>query len=170
MSNSRLTGASFIVLGLLELLGRATPYDLKQIAKDSIFDFWSVPHTRIYTECERLTKAGLLEESREKTGRRRRFYKLTSRGRKALEEWRSEPTEELYENVRDLSTLKLFFGSDPQALATAQLKAHKQRLSAYLQIDRSNPDIPPGMFLALDLGINQERAFVRFWSRLARGE
>jgi PadR family transcriptional regulator, regulatory protein AphA len=165
MSSPRLTETSYIVLGLLDAAAEeATPYDLKQIAEVSVFNFWSIPHTQLYTECERLSEAGLLSERRETTGRRRRFYKLTSQGRKALEEWRSEPTEQLYE-ARDLGTLKLFFGSDPKPLAAAQLKAHKAKLKE-LEEARETPDVPAGMRLAVDLGINQERAFVRFWSRL----
>lgn len=166
MSTPRLTETSYIVLGLLDATaGEATPYDLKQIAEVSVFNFWSVPHTQIYTECERLAEAGLLRERRETTGRRRRFYKLTPQGRKALEAWRAEPTEQLYE-ARDLGTLKLFFGSDPKPLAAAQLRAHKAKLKE-LEEAQKTPDVPAGMRLAIELGLNQERALVRFWSRLA---
>jgi DNA-binding PadR family transcriptional regulator len=79
MSNLRMTETSYIVLGLLELAEPATPYDLKQFAQRSVFNFWSIPHTQIYTECERLARAGLLDERREESGRRRRIYTLTTR-------------------------------------------------------------------------------------------
>lgn len=165
MSTPRLTETSYIVLGLLEVAGEATPYDLKQVAEVSVFNFWSIPHTQIYTECGRLGEAGLLTERRETTGRRRRFYKLAATGRKALEDWRAEPTEQLYE-TRDLGTLKLFFGSDPKPLAAAQLAAHKRKLKE-LEEASEVPEVPPGMRLAIELGLNQERAFVRFWTRLS---
>jgi len=80
---------SFIVLGLLERLEPATPYDLKQMAQLSTFNFWSVPHTQIYTECARLADAGMLSEEHEQTGRRRRIYRLTASGRKELAGWRA---------------------------------------------------------------------------------
>ncbi len=102
----RLTETSYIVLGLVEFAEPATPYDLKQIAQLSTVEFWSVPHTQLYTECARLAREGLLSEQREQTGRRRRIYSLTKAGRQALRDWLAEPTDELYE-VRDPGTLKL---------------------------------------------------------------
>src|SRR5258707_9783392 len=92
MSTARLTETSYILLGLLERLGQATPYDLKQLAQVSTVNFWTVPHTQIYTECGRLAEAGLLEEQRESTGRRRRLYELTEQGREAPEAWRAHPS------------------------------------------------------------------------------
>ncbi len=165
MSSPRLTETSYIVLGLLDLSEPATPYDLKQFAQMSVFNFWPIPHTQIYTECARLAEAGLLDESREENGRRRRFYKLTKRGRKALEEWRAEATERMFEG-RDLAALKLFFGTDPAALAETQLEAHKARLKE-LETYAAFPKLPQGIRLTTELGINQEKALVRFWSRLA---
>src|ERR1700712_169822 len=84
-SSPRLTATSYIVLGLLEQGEPATPYDLKQFAQLSTNNFWSVPHTQLYTECARLAAEGLLDERQEQTGRRRRIYRLTKRGRDALE-------------------------------------------------------------------------------------
>lgn len=164
--DTRLTETSYIVLGLIEQLGPATPYDLKRMAQISTFNFWAVPHTQLYTECARLADEGLLSEQREQTGRRRRIYSLTRRGREALADWLGEPTEE-FEEVRDPATLKLFFGGDPARLATAQLAAHTRRLRAYEELFEQLPDAPSGWRLALDSGIGHERESVRFWSRLA---
>jgi DNA-binding PadR family transcriptional regulator len=160
-----MTETSYIVLGLLDLNEPATPYDLKQLAKLTVFNFWSVPHTQIYTECERLADAGLLDESREEGGRRRRFYKVTKRGREELERWRGETTDRTYEG-RDLAALKLFFGTDPRALAEVQLEVHRRRLDE-MEGTLAFPGMPEGIRLVTELGINQERALVRFWSRLA---
>src|ERR1700736_6825001 len=167
MSSPRLTETSYIVLGLIAQVGPATPYDLKRLAQVSTVNFWSVPHTQLYSECERLAGEGLLSERREQSGRRRRIYRLTERGRQALERWLSEPTGEL-EQVRDPATLKLFLGGDPQQLASAQLKAHEEQLEAYEQIYANFvPDAPRGWRLALEVGIGHEREFIRFWSKLA---
>src|SRR3984885_11960305 len=127
-SAPRLPATSYIMLGRLARGGTATPYDLKQIAQLSTNNFWAVPHTQLYTECARLAAEGLLDERQEETGRRRRMYRLTRRGREALDAWRSEPASDLYE-LRDAATLKLFFGGDPATLAAAQLQAHKGRLA-----------------------------------------
>lgn len=165
MSSPRLTETSYIVLGLLEQAQPATPYDLKQLAQLSTNYFWAVPHTQLYTECARLAGEGLLDETQEQTGRRRRTYRLTARGRRLLEQWRSESSEELYE-LRDISTLKLFFGGDPTILAASQLAAHKARLKHYERLRSDFPEAPRGQLLALECGIGHEREFIRFWSRL----
>jgi PadR family transcriptional regulator, regulatory protein AphA len=162
---TRLTETSYIVLGLLDLNEPATPYDLKQFAKVSIFRAWPVPHSQIYSECARLAEEGLLDEKREEEGRRRRFYKLTAGGRKALERWRGETTDRTYEG-RSLSALKLFLGTDPVALAEAQLPVHRERLRE-LEANAAYPALPEGIRLTTELGINQERALIRFWSRIA---
>ncbi len=165
MSNLRLTDTSYAVLGLLDSCGPSTPYQLKQIAQESIFHFWTIPHTQLYTECARLADAGLLEEHREETGRRRRVYRLSSSGRKALGEWRADPRAELYE-LRDPGLLKLFFGSDPRAVAAAQLGQHEQRLRRYNQL--LSDELPEGPRLALEAGIGHEKEYIRFWTRLTR--
>jgi PadR family transcriptional regulator AphA len=162
----RLTATSYIVLGLLEQGEPATPYDLKQIAQVSTNNFWSVPHTQLYTECARLATEGLLDEEQEQTGRRRRVYRLTKRGRDALEAWRDEPATDLYE-LRDAATLKLFFGGDPAKLAATQLQAHKRRLAEYEELRKGVDALPEGQRLALECGLGHEREFVRFWSRIA---
>jgi PadR family transcriptional regulator AphA len=165
----RLTPTSYIVLGMLEQGEPATPYDLKQIAQVSTNNFWSVPHTQLYTECARLAVEGLLDEHQEQTGRRRRVYRLTARGRAALEAWRDEPASELYE-LRDAATLKLFFGGDPAKLAATQLQAHKRRLAEYEQLRKGVDALPEGQRLALECGLGHEREFIRFWSRVAARE
>jgi PadR family transcriptional regulator, regulatory protein AphA len=166
MSNPRMTETSFIVLGLLELAEEATPYTLKQIAQRSVFNFWSVPHTQIYTECERLAKAGLLDERREEGGRRRRIYTLTKLGRKTLEAWRNEPTSQIYE-VRDPGVLKLFFGGDPAKIAHSQSEMHQRKLEEFERAEAEIEGGPLGPRLALELGITHQREFTRIWSELA---
>jgi len=111
----RLTPISFIVLGLLSWVQKATPYELKQMAA-SLSDLWSVQHTQLYGEPARLAKAGYLTEQQEATGRRRKTYALTTKGRKALSEWLTGPTSAFTE-LRDPGLLKLYFGADPQVVA-----------------------------------------------------
>jgi DNA-binding PadR family transcriptional regulator len=165
VSSPRLTETSYIVLGMIEQAQPATAYDLKQFAQLSTNYFWSVPHTQLYTECARLAEEGLLDASQEQSGRRRRTYRLTERGREALQRWRGEASADLYE-LRDISTLKLFFGGAPALLAASQLAAHKERLKTYERIHAEIPDAPRGQLLALECGIGHEREFIRFWSRL----
>jgi len=163
----RLTETSYIVLGLLEQGEPATPYDLKQIAQVSTNNFWTVPHTQLYTECARLASEGLLHERQEETGRRRRIYRLTKRGRELLEQWRSEPATTEHYEMRDAATLKLFFGGDPAKLASTQIAAHRRRLELCEQLVASLPEAQRGPRTAIECGIGHEREFIRFWERLA---
>jgi DNA-binding PadR family transcriptional regulator len=163
----RLTPTSYIVLGLVELSGEATPYDLKQAVAATLGNFWSLQHAQLYSETERLASGGYLSERREQSGRRRRRYSLTDAGRRALADWRRTPTEDLYE-LRDLGLLKLFFGADPVALAEVQLGAHERKLAEYEAFRRlDSGDGPRGPWLALESGIGHEREWIRFWSKLA---
>jgi PadR family transcriptional regulator, regulatory protein AphA len=167
LSTPRLSDTSYAVLGLLDLFEPATPYQLKQIAQVSIFHFWSIPHTQLYTECARLAEAGLLDERREESGRRRRVYRLSAAGRKALRAWRADPNTDLYE-LRDPGLLKLFCGADPASLAEAQVERHERRLHSYQEL-LDQTDMSDGMRLSLESGIGHEREYVRFWSRLQDG-
>jgi DNA-binding PadR family transcriptional regulator len=164
VSTLRLSTTSFAVLGLVELVGDATPYRLKQVAQVSVFHFWSIPHTQLYTECARLADGGLLAERREQTGRRRRVYRLTDAGRRALDEWRDDPEAGLYE-LRDPGLLKLFCGADPAVLAERQLERHRRRLGDYEQLSTA-ADTSRGVRLALEAGIGHEREYIRFWTRV----
>ena len=168
MPEVRLTYTSYIVLGLLGFAREATPYDMKVGVAATLGNFWSIPHTQLYTEPERLAAAGYVRERREEGGRRRKLYSLTDKGRRALEEWQAEPTEELSE-LRDPGLLKLFFGADPARLARARLQAHKKKLAEYERRRELDPGHGPrGAWLALDAGVGHEREWVRFWSQLAR--
>jgi len=162
----QLNASSYIVLGLIELSGQATPYELKQAAMGSVGNFWSMHHAQFYSEPERLTSAGLLTEEREQGGRRRKRYRLTRQGVKALEEWRVEPTEELGE-LRDPGLLKLFFGAETGPLAAAQLAAHQAKLARFEWMrDQAGDDGPPGPRATLEAGLAHEREWVRYWRRL----
>ena len=161
-----LTPTAVIVLGLLEL-GEATPYELKVRVASSVGNFWSVPHSALYAEPERLAGQGLVEERREAHGRRRRTFSITAAGRGALAEWRAVPTEAPAE-LRDPALLKLFFGADPQRLAAAQLPAHRERLARYEEIKALDDGTGPrGPFLALEAGLRHEREWIAFWEGLA---
>jgi PadR family transcriptional regulator, regulatory protein AphA len=167
MQRTKLTSTSYIVLGLLELAGESTPYALKQLLPGSVGYFWTLQHAQLYTEPARLAEAGYVTEKREETGRRRKLYSITDRGRRALEEWRTESTSELAE-LREPALLKLFFGAEPRALASVQIPANEARLAEYEAIRESMPDdVPPGPRQALEMGIRFQRAAIAFWRELA---
>jgi PadR family transcriptional regulator AphA len=166
-SEVNLTPTSAIVLGLLELIGEATPYELKQAVGITVGHFWTFQHAQLYTETERLAKAGLLREEREQSGRRRKHYSLTPEGREALARWRGEIHTEVPE-LRDLGMLKLFLGADQKALGEAQLGAHEAKLQEYYEIRKLDlGNEPRGPWVALEAGIQYEKQMIRFWKGLA---
>lgn len=167
----RLTPTSYVVLGLIELMQPATPYDLKRAAAEGISNLWALPHTQLYAECGRLSSAGLLSEEREEDGRRRRLFSLTEDGLKALDEWRLDPTTPAYE-LRDAGLVKLFCGADPERLAATQIESHATRLAEWerMRDALAENDGPRGVRLALESGIGHEREYVRFWTAVRDGE
>ena len=123
----RLTPTSFAVLALVEHLGRATPYDLKQALERSVENFWHVPHTTFYAEPDRLARGGYLALEQEQAGRRRKLYSLTDAGRDALRQW-SQSTDTAPPQLRDEGVLKIFAGADPLAVFAARRGWHEHKL------------------------------------------
>jgi DNA-binding PadR family transcriptional regulator len=124
----RLTTTSYALLALLDQLGEATSYDIKQALDKSIENFWPVPHTTAYEEPARLAAAGYLTLSQEAGGRRRKSYSLTEAGREALAEWAAEPVA-APPQLRDELMLKVFAGADPEGLAEGRVQWHREKLA-----------------------------------------
>jgi PadR family transcriptional regulator AphA len=165
----RLTPISFIVLGLLSWAKKATPYELKQMAAP-LSDLWSVQHTQLYGEPARLAKVGYLTEQQETTGRRRKTYALTKKGREALMEWLAGPTNAFTE-LRDPGLLKLYFGASPKRVAAEQAELHRRKLAEYETfVANGSPEEAEGPWLALQAGLAHEREWVRYWEKLEKRE
>jgi len=132
----RLSGTSFAVLSLIDVLGPSSPYDLKQAIERSIENFWPVPHTTFYAEPARLAQGGYLSESQQSGGRRRKLYSLTERGREALRAWTASP-EIAPPQLRDEGVLKIFAGGDPVPLMRQRTGWHRDKLEelrGYLEL------------------------------------
>jgi len=171
-STPALTPTSYVVLGLLALRGPSTPYEMEQAVDGSLGHFWAFPRSQLYSEPARLAGAGLVEEEREQTGRRRRRFALAPPGRAALQAWLAEPGAWTSE-IRDLGLLRLFFGSAAAAAedvargARAQAQAHRDKLAVYEQLQGAGDD--PHVAATLRLGMTYERAAVAFWDEVAAG-
>jgi len=139
--------------------------------------FWqslATPHSQLYAEPERLAAAGYVAERREEKGRRRRTFSITSRGRRELMRWLTDPRSEIGVEVRDAGLLKLFFGDlveegDVVALAHALERLHQRRASEYERIaDQFDGDGATRFRAAsLRMGLIYERASVRFWRSIS---
>lgn len=167
-----LTPTSYLVLGLVGHLGAPTSYDLKRAVAGTIGGFWSVPHSQLYAEPARLVGFGLLVETQEPAGRRRRTYELTDAGRAALDAWLAAPTDDGTE-LRDLALLKLYFGAQAGPGAVARVAAHaaevhRSRLRTYEDLAASPPPTADVHQLAiLALAARYEAEAVAFWEAVA---
>jgi PadR family transcriptional regulator, regulatory protein AphA len=169
----RASPVSYLVLGIIALRGPSTPYKLKRFVQLSVGHFWPFPHTQLYAEPARLAEAGLLEETREESGRRRRHYSLTDEGRAVLDEWLAEPETSPIQ-VRYTGLLKLFFSEltgdeEVHALAAEQVEAQRRQLAEYEGIRARYADRPEyaRRMLSLDLGTRIAHATLEFWEDLA---
>lgn len=171
MADPRLTPPSYLVLGIVDKLGAASPYDVKVEAGQTGLPFWHMPHAQVYTQCDRLVEAGLLSETRQKGGRNRRVLRLTEAGRAALAAWLAD-TEFVPVEARERAILKLWFGADGTRLAPEQVTAHRGTLADYEGIAESAGDLlTRGQREALEFGIRYEQMMVEFWQWVySRGE
>lgn len=162
-ADMRLTTPSFLVLGFIDQLGEASPYDVKVEAARTVAPFWSMPHAQVYAQCDRLVEAGLLSESRQTGGRNRRLLRLTPAGRAALAEWLADSSFVPVE-ARERSILKLWFGARPEVHSPVQIDEHRRTLAAYEELaDEVGELLSRGQREALEFGIRYERMMVDFW-------
>jgi PadR family transcriptional regulator AphA len=169
---ARLTGTSFAVLTLIELLGPSTPYDLKQALEKSIANFWMVPHTTFYAEPTRLAQGGFLSEQQEAGGRRRKLYSLTDAGRGALEGWRSS-AELTPPQLREEGVLKIFAGGDPLPIFRARVDWHRAKLSeleGYLRAVEGEDPAWDGVRASLQVGVAYNRMMLDAMERFLESQ
>jgi PadR family transcriptional regulator AphA len=172
----RLTTTSYAVLSLLDMLGEATPYDLKQALDHSIENFWPVPHTTFYEEPARLAKAGYLSQAQESGGRRRKRYTLTDAGLEALRTWADSPGAPPSQ-YRDEGMLKVFAGADPFVVFAGRADWHRSKLAEFegylesLRAHEAEPgqDRPSGAEITLVGGIEYHRQMGAIFERLVEG-
>ncbi|GGL07621.1 PadR family transcriptional regulator [Deinococcus radiotolerans] len=172
MSDATLGPSAFIVLGFLNHTGPATAYDLKRWVDESVGYFWSFPRSQLYAEPQRLVTLGLLNETQEDRGRRRRLFSITDAGRAALDDWRRSPAG--LPELRDPGLLRMFFTPpDDRAalrvLATDQVRQHQERLATYHAMMHADPcavpDQPP-FSRTLRMGELYEQACLTFWQEV----
>jgi DNA-binding PadR family transcriptional regulator len=167
MPETRLTTSSFLVLGIIDQLGEASPYDVKVEAARTVAPFWAVPHAQVYAQCDRLLAAGLLSEVRQEGGRNRRVMRLTEAGSQALARWLADSAFVPVE-ARERGILKLWFGARPEVHAPVQIEEHQRTLAEYEDLAESVGElITRGQREALEFGIRYERMMVEFWRWVA---
>ena len=157
----RLTATSYALMALLEQLGEATPYEIKQALEKSIQNFWPVPHTTAYEEPARLAAAGYLSLRQEAEGRRRKAYSLTAAGRKALAAWANEE-DTSPPQLREEAVLKVFAGGDPGPLLAGREAWHRakiEELQGYLDAVQGHEEWQPSERVLL-VGVAYHRKMI----------
>jgi PadR family transcriptional regulator, regulatory protein AphA len=167
-----LSPTAHLVLGMVALFGPMTSYQLEQRVAATVASFWLFPHSQLYAEPRKLSEAGLLQETVEHGGRKRRTYEMTNAGHAALEVWFAE-TESGPAEARDPGLLKLFFADlagpdDVRRLAESQARTHRAR-EHELQRRRRQLSRQAGrhVLATLDLGARHASTFAEFWEQLA---
>jgi len=155
----------FAILGMLAILKKSSGYDLKKHMEASTQYFWKETFSSIYPVLEDLEKQHLIVKvvaKTKKNDRQRNVYTLTPEGRKVLENWLMQPSEDM--QLRNELMLKLFFGNlVPIKISIEHLEKQKKdlkkKLSLYREIKKKLSDIPLAeslySLITLDHGIRQ---------------
>ena len=116
----------YAVLGLLTMQPRSG-YDIKRFVESTISHFWHESYRWIYTTLDQLEADGFVTGRTEDRGERERVvYRIASKGRRALQDWLSEPPTQL--RVRDELLLKILLGSGGGRGATRHIKRHQEQM------------------------------------------
>lgn len=170
MTDASLGPSAFIVLGFLAHCDSATSYDLKRWVDGSVGYFWTFPRSQLYAEPQRLGALGLVSETQEPGGRRKRLYAITAAGRLALADWLRSPAG--FPELRDGGLLRMFFmdSSEPgllRTLAQEQLALHRARLAEYqAQAALHGPGPQALSQRTLRMGLLYEEANITFWTEV----
>ena len=127
MNANRTSSTRFAILGLLAL-EPMSGYDIRRAVQDALRHFWNESYGQIYPALAALEKEGLVRlapPAQAKSGRPRKVYALTPKGRRALADWRRKPP--VSRPFRNELLLRMFFGDAPSA---RDLLAHVERLRA----------------------------------------
>ena len=172
MGSTKLAPISYTLLGLLEMRGPSTPYELKRSIEESVGYFWTFSHQQFYAEPTRLASAGLMKEQREESGRRRRTFSITAEGRRALRDWLAEPSTQRRE-LRDPGMLKLFFAElarpeDVEDLRHSQEQLHRTMIAELEDLQtrygsRQDLGYRPD---TIQWGLSVERSLLNFWKKV----
>ena len=155
---------------LVSLLDRAhSGYDLAKRFDQTVGFFWPVSHQQIYQELHKLSAAGRVRAETVTQSERpnRIVYELTDDGRRALDQWLTEPTDP--PSFKEELLVKLFaLDDDNRDSLLAEIRnrrqMHAERLARYEAIMAEHYPEPAalnarrrGRYLGLRMGILTER-------------
>jgi DNA-binding PadR family transcriptional regulator len=176
MSTSNHSLLGFALLGLVRLRQPCSGYDLRKVFTHTPMGTFSDSPGAIYPALQRLEKLSLIHGSVENTAtvRRRKLYRITSKGEAALKQWLGKPVEraDVIRRMGDLSLrfafLEEVLGQDTcihflESLLKA-LASYIPTLHEHLKTHRAH--MPLSASLALQSGIMGYESKMA-WAKLA---
>lgn len=131
---------TFVILGILTI-EPMSGYDIKKMIDESVRHFWAESNGQLYPTLNKLVQSDCVTVTQEQTGRKiRHIYEITEKGRRLLQEWLAEKSENKSVH-RDEELLKLFFGSNVGNAVTIELlqqrlERTKVQLQKYHEIEK----------------------------------
>jgi DNA-binding PadR family transcriptional regulator len=120
MSRVELSTTAYGILGLLALRPWTT-YELARQVQRSLGNLWGVAERQLYDIPKALVADGLATARKDAVGRRpRTTYRITTKGRRALERWLADADEAGFA-VRSETLLKAFFAEQARSPKEALL-------------------------------------------------
>jgi len=123
----------YALLGFLNY-GPMTGYDLKKLLDTSTQMFWHAKLSQIYPQLKKMEKESLVTVLLEPQAGKpdKKYYTITSQGRVVLQQWLSEPLDEMPPE-KDPVLLHLFFaGTLDKQVILSQLRLQLELRRAYL--------------------------------------
>ncbi|HIP22164.1 MAG TPA: PadR family transcriptional regulator [Rhodobacteraceae bacterium] len=164
--------ASIPILGLLTV-SPMSGYDLKKTIDISLNFFWAESFGQLYPQLKMLKDEALIEllPQTGDSGREKKTYKITEKGRGVLAEWILQ--NPVIRPQRDELLLKMFFATegDPSAIRDHCVQSRSDAealLQRYVAIDAQLRDMPEDREKAkywrmtLKLGISQTQNYIRW--------
>jgi DNA-binding PadR family transcriptional regulator len=176
MSRAELSLLEYSLLGLVHDREPCSGYDLRKLFAETPMGSFSDSPGSIYPALARLERGKLIRGQIEETSsvRRRKLFRLTSAGRRALENWLRRPITQT-DMVRGMPELALRFAFLESVLGRSAcvpfLKALEKELALYIPTLRRHLDIQRATnsvsaSLAMENGVMSYESQLA-WARLA---
>jgi len=122
----------FIIIGMV-LDKPLTGYDIKKYIEDGIGVFYKASYGSLYPSLKKITEKGCLTMFEdEQSGRQKKYYKITEKGKEAFFEWLSNPVD-LNDNMNNHLVKVYFFDRLPAETRSRQLQEFELKNLNYLR-------------------------------------
>ncbi|MCL2771777.1 MAG: PadR family transcriptional regulator [Oscillospiraceae bacterium] len=122
----------FIIIGMV-LDESLTGYDIKKYIEKGIGSFYKASYGSLYPSLKKLTeKDYLIMTEQPQSGRQKKYYKITEKGKEAFFEWLSNPAD-LNDNMNNHLVKVYFFDKLPEDIRNRHLQEYELKNLNYLR-------------------------------------